>query len=93
MICTIEITESANKSLNKLPKKEQKKIEEKIELLSVNQRPDGHKKLKASGNPSLYRIRSGDYRIIYVIKQEVLVVLVVEIGHRKDIYSHMSTIN
>ena len=89
MTYKIEITESANKALNKLSKKEQQKIEEKIESLIENPRPDGYKKLQASKNPSLYRIRSEDYRIIYTIKQEVLVILVVEIGHRKDIYKSL----
>lgn len=89
MIYKIEITESANKALNKLQKKKQQKIEEKIDLLIENQRPDGYKKLKTSSTSPLYRIRSGDYRIIYTIKQEVLIVLVVEIGHRKYIYSHI----
>jgi mRNA interferase RelE/StbE len=89
MIYKIEITESANKSLNKLPKKEQQKIEEKIDFLIENPKPDGYKKLQASKNHSLYRIRSGNYRIIYTIKQEVLIILIVEIGHRKDVYKNI----
>ena len=52
--------------------------------LSNNPRPSGCEKL--AGADDLYRIRVGDYRIIYEIQEEVLLVLVVKIGHRREIY-------
>lgn len=82
----IEIAESIEKTLKKLPQKDKKRILEKINALANNPRPEGYRKLQGSRRPSLYRIRSGIYRIIYVIKDEILLVLVVEIGHRKEVY-------
>lgn len=53
--------------------------------LSQNPRPAGCKKLKG-GKASQYRIRCGKYRIVYTIKDEVLLVTIIEIGQRKDVY-------
>jgi mRNA interferase RelE/StbE len=55
-----------------------------IEGLAENPRPPGC--LKMQGNEELYRVRVGDYRIIYQIRDAVLIVLVVDIGNRRDIY-------
>lgn len=81
----IEISESAEKALGKIPKKSRLQIIEKIDALEHDQTPVGSIKLKGH-KEVMCRIRSGDYRIIYSIKQNVLVVLVVEIGHRREIY-------
>lgn len=54
--------------------------------LEFDPRPDGYKKLKGKINPALYRIRCGDYRIIYTIEDDVLIIVIIEIGHRKQIY-------
>lgn len=81
----VEITESAEKSLKKIPKRDRLKILEKIDSLEQEPIPTGSKKLKGF-KEDLYRLRSGDYRVVYSIKQEVLIVLVVEIGHRREIY-------
>ncbi len=59
------------------------KIYESLKKLSVNPRPVGCKKLK---NREGYRIRLGDYRAIYTIKENALIILVLTIGHRKDVY-------
>jgi len=83
----IVIAEPAIKVLSKLPGKFQRQISEKIDSLVNNPRPAGAEKLQGV---NLYRIRSGDYRIIFQIKDEVLIVLVVRIGHRKDIYRNLS---
>lgn len=61
-----------------------KAILEATRSLASNPRPEGYTKLKGADN--LYRIRCGDYRIIYTIQDDVLIVLVIEVGHRKDIY-------
>lgn len=81
----IEIAESAEKILGKIPKKDRSKIIEKIDSLADNPSPMGSIKLHGL-KEALYRIRSGDYRIVYSIKKDILTVLVVEIGHRRGIY-------
>jgi 1,2-diacylglycerol 3-beta-glucosyltransferase len=62
----------------------QSRIKPKIKALAIEPRPDGVKKLK--GKENSYRIRIGDYRVVYEIFDDILVVKVVEIGHRSDIY-------
>lgn len=79
----IRIKQSAKKELYKLPKKELQKITDKILSLSVNPRPMGVEKL--SGDDK-YRIRQGNYRVIYLIRDKQLEITVIRIGHRKDIY-------
>ena len=80
----VEIAPAAQRQLRKLKKLAQRRILASLEALAENPRPAGMKKL--SGAPELYRIREGDYRIIYQIQEEVLLVLVVKVGHRKDVY-------
>lgn len=82
---SISIRASALKELSRLPKSILKKAESAIDSLSENPRPDGVKKLKGS-DENLYRIRIGDYRIIYLIEDEIKIVDIRKIGHRKDIY-------
>jgi len=60
------------------------RIVEKIHKLADNPRPHGSKKLK--GYLERYRLRQGDYRILYEIRDEVLIVTVVQVGNRKDVY-------
>jgi len=80
----IEFKPSAAKALEALPRRDQRRLLAKIEVLSVTPRPAGCEKLE--GLPDLYRIRSGDYRIIYQIYDESLLVLIVRIGHRREVY-------
>ena len=75
---------SVERDFKRLPAHIQEKILSEIALLSEDPRPAGAVKLKGSDN--LYRVRVGDYRIIYAVEDAFLVVLVVEIGHRKEIY-------
>ena len=82
----IEIAEKIEKQFIRLNKKDKQRIIEKIDSLAKDPRPDDCKKLKGKQRPPLYRVRSGNYRIIYSIQDEVLLILVVEIGHRKDVY-------
>ena len=81
----VEISENAEKFLAKVPKKDRLRIIEKIDALEQNPMPPGSIKLQGY-KESLYRIRSGDYRVVYSVKKDILVVLVVEIGHRREIY-------
>jgi mRNA interferase RelE/StbE len=80
----IEIKKSAIKELESIPSKDLKRIVEKIKLLAENPRPSGC--LKLSGEER-YRIRQGKYRILYAIKDDILTVYIVKVGHRKDVYN------
>jgi mRNA interferase RelE/StbE len=81
---TILFKKSALKELRKLTKAFSEQVAREIDGLARNPRPQGHKKLK--GNENLYRIRSGNYRILYQIQDKILIVLVVRIGDRKEVY-------
>ena len=81
---SIEFDKSVQKTLSKLPNEVIKKILDAIAELADNARPNGCKKLQSKGD--FYRIRVGNYRIIYDINDDELLVLVVEIGDRKEIY-------
>jgi mRNA interferase RelE/StbE len=83
----IEFKTSAAKSLKKIPKADRIRIAEKIDSFTENlPNPDT---TKMKGNNPFYKVRVGDYRIIYEIQNETLVILVVKIGHRKDIYRNL----
>ncbi len=85
MTYEIVLTKSAQKKLAKLSKELQILIGTAINNLAENPRPSACKKLK--GSETDYRIRIGDYRVIYEIRDGKLVVLVLNVGHRKDVYS------
>jgi Cytotoxic translational repressor of toxin-antitoxin stability system len=80
----ISFKKSAIKELHKLPAKEVTRITASIANLSTNPRPSGCKKLR--GYTNLWRIRSGNYRVIYSIEDQILVVEILEIVDRKDAY-------
>ena len=77
------IKPSAVKELKKIPKKQLQKITERIQTFSTDPRPPGCEKLAAQ---NAYRIRQGTYRIIYTIEDDQLIILIIKIGHRRDIY-------
>lgn len=79
----IVIKKSAAKEIERIQKKDRIRIVEKIRSLSSDPRPSGSKKL--SGQEK-YRIRQGNYRILYQIIDDALVINVVKIGHRRNIY-------
>ncbi|MCD6150270.1 MAG: type II toxin-antitoxin system RelE/ParE family toxin [Deltaproteobacteria bacterium] len=79
----IRIKKSAEKELSKIPEKELLKILDKIKSLSDEPHPTGSIKLT---NQEKYRVRVGNYRILYQIEDNILTVFVVKVGHRKDIY-------
>ena len=81
---SIIIGRNASKSLGGIPNKDAKRIADAINDLAEDARPNGCKKLQSKGDS--YRIRVGNYRIIYEINDDELLVLVVEIGDRKEIY-------
>ena len=78
------LSPKAEKQLDALPKPIQRRIAEAAEGLETNPRPHGVKKLEGADN--LWRIRVGDYRLVYTIEDDRLIVLVVKIGHRREIY-------
>jgi len=69
--------------LRVLPKKDVARILKRIENIAENPRGRGCQKLTEQ---EFYRVRQGDYRIIYEIKDEILIVVVVKVGHRRDVY-------
>jgi len=80
----VELTSRAHRELAALPRDAQERIDARILLLAEEHRPPGSKKLE--GEEGLYRIRVGDYRVVYRIDDKVLVVLVVRIGRRGEVY-------
>ena len=81
---TIEFRPAAARDLRKLPADDRRRIGARIDALAADPRPAGVKRLAAS--EKLYRLRVGDYRILYQILDRVLRILVVKIGHRRDVY-------
>lgn len=81
---TVYIKSGAEKQLKKPPKSYRKVVTEEIFALGDNPRPHGVRKLTAL--PGHYRIRVGPYRVIYTIQDEKLIVVVIRIGARKEIY-------
>lgn len=80
----IEVTPRARKDLKALPTRERQQVAEQIDALKTDPRPAGCKKLK--GREDFYRIRVGNHRVVYQIEDEVLYILIVRVGDRKDIY-------
>ncbi len=84
MLYRIEVKPSAQKELGKLPQAVRKRIAAQIDTLAANPRPRGVKKLADQQN--VYRVRVGDYRVLYTIEDDALLVLIVSIGHRREVY-------
>lgn len=80
---SIELVRSIRKDLRRIARKEVPKILKAIQSLADDPRPTSSKKLT---NEELYRIRIGNYRLLYEINVERLIVLVVKVGHRNDVY-------
>ena len=88
MTFRIELTKSAAKALKSIPKKDQKRIAKKMEDLA--DKPPGPAKTKMKGDNPFHRVRVGDYRVIYEIQNEILLILILKIGHRKEVYRRLS---
>ena len=80
----IEVAPSAVRQLRKLDRVAQRRVQGAIELVASEPRPNGAKKL--IGGDGEWRVRTGDYRIVYELHDHVLLVLVVAVGQRRDIY-------
>jgi mRNA interferase RelE/StbE len=81
----ITFKKSAVKELQRLPTFAVKNISKAIDKLAETPRPEGSKKLVDS-KENMWRIRVGDYRILYVIEDKIQIIDIRRIGHRKDIY-------
>ena len=80
----VEITKKVRKKdLISIPPKDVARIVKKIESLAENPQPIGAIRLKGREE---WRIRQGDYRILYVIKEQIVTVFVVKVGHRREVY-------
>jgi len=84
MSYSLEFRPSALKALRKLPRHISDQLHETFEKLKQNPRPPGSLKMK--GTDGFWRVRSGDYRVIYDIRDSCLIVLIVDVGHRSSIY-------
>lgn len=87
MTYRIEIAPRALRQLRKLDAPARRRIQAVIELLAVEPRPNAAAKLV--GGDGAWRVRTGDYRVVYEIHDDVLLVLVVAIGHRREIYDRL----
>ena len=72
------------RELKALDRPVQARIAQRINTLAANTRPQGIKKIE--GEDELYRLRVGDYRILYQVKPKVLLVLIIGVGHRREVY-------
>ena len=84
MAYTVEFSTSALREFNALERAVQRRIATRIDGLAGNPFPSGTAKLQ--GEPGLYRIRVGDYRVIYRVDGKRVRVLVLKIGHRREVY-------
>lgn len=86
----VKLAPAAERQIRKLSGPVQKKILNQLDKLQFNPRPKSIKKL--SGVENIYRVRVGDYRVIYSIEDKILLVLILKIGDRKEIYRNLSSL-
>ncbi len=78
---------SVKKELRKLAHADRVAIIRKIELLKDESRPEASSKLK--GSRDLFRIRQGDLRVVYQIRDTLLIIVIIRVGHRREIYKNL----
>lgn len=81
---SVHFKPSAADAIRKIPKAQQRRVIAKAGALAETPRPPGCRKLV--GGDELYRVRVGDYRIVYAVKDQDLLILVVRVGHRREVY-------
>ena len=84
MAYRVEFTSRAAKELSALPSLMQKRMGARIDALMIDPRPPASRKLHAA--EELYRLRVGDYRVIYRVQDKLVVITIIRIGHRRDVY-------
>lgn len=80
----VELTPAARRDLRSLPREVLRRIDPQISALAEEPRPPGARKL--AGAEHLYRVRVGAYRIVYEVQDAVVVVTIVRVAHRRDVY-------
>ena len=83
----VEYASAADKQIRKLDSVAQDRIIRTVALLASNPRPP--KATQLVGGRGEWRVRTGDYRIVYEVHDDVLVVLVVRVGHRREVYRNL----
>ena len=81
---SIEVTRTAEKQLKKLSRNDQRRVIEAVVALANDPYPNGVRKL--TGYNDVFRIRVGRFRVIYSVSRKKLVVIILKVGHRKDVY-------
>ena len=81
---SIEVSATAEKQLRKLPQKDQISVLKRIQELSREPRPNRSRKLR--GQDNIFRVRVGNYRILYSIENKHLTIIILKVGHRRDVY-------
>ena len=89
MICRVEFDRSAARAIKKLPKAFRVVLFKAARALGEDPHPPGHKPLHVPGFKHIYRIREGSYRIIYQVIDERLIIYVLHVGDRKDVYKNL----
>lgn len=87
MVYSVEFRPAVLRNLKKVPKRDLQRIKKRIEVLAHNLPDPATTKMK--GRNDFHKVRVGNYRIIYEIHNDILVILVVKIWHRKDIYRQL----
>ncbi len=81
---SVELTRTAEKQLRRVAKRDRSRLLDAIEALGTKPRPQGARKLQ--GYEDIYRIRVGQYRVVHEVIDDRVLVIVLKLGHRKDIY-------
>ena len=83
MAYRLEFSSAADRQFRKLPKEVQTRLKPHIDALANNPRPPGVEKLRGEEG---YRLRVGDYRVLYEIHDDILLILVIKVDHRREVY-------
>lgn len=87
MTYEVEVTSAAARQILRLPAPEQKRVWRGINQLAINPRPHGVEKL--SGARDMWRVRVGNYRVVYTVDDTVRVVTVTRVAHRREVYRRL----
>lgn len=89
MTYSIKFTKSAKKEFDFLPVSLQDKVLDAVRILAINPFSEVLRVKKLKGAFSLYRLRVGDYRVVYEVHQSSLMILLIKIGHRREVYRRL----
>jgi mRNA interferase RelE/StbE len=82
----VRLIATARRSLDRLPADARRRVVRALRGLEIDPRPSGATRLVGQDHEPIWRIRVGDYRVLYELRDEALVVLVIRIGHRREVY-------